>query len=267
MNDLEDKLTDLFCWAAKVPGPTPDVTAVYRDASAPAPSVGSVDAPALLDLTPRSPGPGRRLRGPLVAAGVLAAVALTAVVATRSEDATTTVADSPVAVAEMLGLGPEDLIPIAQVPPPPDGEHVIFERGYDVEGLDVLGLGRVNPAAFDEDPEMFPAYMRDSTCVGSSWSFGCGEHGGGRPHVTGITQGGADILAWAWSDVPTGAAVVVFTDHDGSRRWQPAREGVVYFPDTLDDPDGYCECTLEAFDAAGRSLATVNLVNNSYIED
>lgn len=160
-------------------------------------------------------------------------------------------------------------VPLLEAPPDSSDESYVWERAYRVANLAKVNVGR--PTA-----ETLGAAGRNAdeagelVCLGTNGSVGCG-HGGGpdfpRPALSGITYGGPDVLAWAWVGVPEQAVVVRFTDHDGVATWQRPIDGLVIFPDTIeDDPDGDCACRFDALDEAGDMVLSVDIRTGTYVD-
>ena len=67
------------------------------------------------------------------------------------------------------------------------------------------------------------------------------------------------MLAWAWFNVPSQAAVVVFTEPDGRITWQrPANEFVMFLDAVGDD----CGCRMDACDTAGNLIESADVLDS-----
>jgi hypothetical protein len=169
---------------------------------------------------------------------------------------------------QIPGLNPDEEVELVEVDPDPSDGLVVWIRAYQVEGLPPVNVGHPTQEFLDdahrvdEDPEQYQ-------CMGdASGSGGCSVEDAAQPSISGLTFGGPDIRAWSWEFVPEDAVAVRFTDQDGETSWQRPQDGLVIFPDTVaDDPDGNCPCRLDAIEADGAVIVSVDLETTSYVTD
>ncbi len=171
------------------------------------------------------------------------------------------------ALSEIPGLDPSDEIPIIEVDPDPDNDSFDWSTAYQVDDLPKLNVGRPtaqfleDAARVDDDPE-------DYLCMGdASGSSGCSVEDPATPAISGIGFGGSDVLAWSWNFVPENTAADTFVDQNGDAVWQRPNDRTVIFPNP--DPEGSsqsCACRLDAIDAGGEVIASVDLRSGSYLE-
>jgi hypothetical protein len=271
MNELETKLTHLFERAAEAHTAEPNVNAVYvsavRNKGGEETVHACVEEISLESGRENASRNGQRKVLAVAAAVLVLVVAAWNAVPGRSDDATTlSSATSPVGV--IPGLTKEGFVELSETDPPPNvsgsGSGVIFDHGYEIEGVAPVGTGRPDPESSSSAVSLPPG----AVCVGTPHSYGCGPAFStpDRPLLTGITEGTSDVRAWAWQGLPPRATVVRFTDHDGTIRWQRPINGFSMFQDTL-SADVVCQCRLDAFDEAGRPLASVDVRTASYLND
>lgn len=111
-----------------------------------------------------------------------------------------------------------------------------------------------------EDPE-------DYLCLGDvSGGGACSIEDPEAPSITGHGFGGPDVMSWSWVFVPGDAVAVRFVDQDGGISWQRPLEGMVIFPDTVEDPDGDCPCRLDAIGEDGGVIISVDVDSSAYID-
>jgi hypothetical protein len=165
------------------------------------------------------------------------------------------------------GLGPNEEVTLVEVEPAPSDDLYVWTHGVRVEGLPQLNFGHPT-ARFLEDAARDGEDPEDYLCFGdASGSGGCSIEDPEDPSITGLTFGGADVLAWSWDFVPDGAVAVRFIDQDGVTSWQRPLDGTVILPDTMDDPDADCLCRLDAIGDDGEVIISVDVESSSYIDD
>lgn len=164
--------------------------------------------------------------------------------------------------AVVPGLDPADEIALVEVDPEPADESFDWTMGLQVGDLPAVSVGHPTEV-FMADAHREDGDPEDLICVGSSGSIGCAPDDTAAPALHGITFGGPDVEAWAWSFVPADATVVRFTDQDGATSWQRPVDGTVVFPDTS---SGNCECRLDALDEAGEVVASVDVATSSFVD-
>ena len=165
-------------------------------------------------------------------------------------------------------MDPVDEVPLVEVGPDPDSDSFLWNHAYQVGDLPTVNVGHPTPEFLeaahrvDEDPE-------DLLCLGDAGgSGGCEVEDATNPSISGIGFGGPDIRAWSWSFVPDDVAAVRFTDQNGQILWQRPLDRLVIFPDTPDDnPDGRCSCRLDAINADGAVVVSVDIATGSYLDD
>lgn len=163
------------------------------------------------------------------------------------------------------GLEAATEIPLVEVSPDPNTESFEWASAYQAGDLPKLNVGRPSEKFF-ADAHRESADVDNWLCLGDGGSGGCSPADPGRPAVTGLTFGGPDVRAWAWSFVPDEAVAVRFTDQDGTVGWQRPAGRVVVFPDTIEDgPAGGCRCRLDAIDSNGEVIASVDLEQMAYV--
>lgn len=188
-----------------------------------------------------------------------ATVMATAVAAIGLIGGTLLLTDRPATNDSPLDLPPEQEVTLVAVPPEPSTGLYDWLRAYAIDGVAPVSVGRLNARGLAELPVDEQQHAAQWVCDGTNNNVGCGPTDQAEPNLTGITHGAADVVAWTWVDVPSEATVVVFTDHDGSKRWQIPSDRFAMFRDTLADPDGACGCRMDAYDASGSRIATALL--------
>lgn len=268
MNELETRLTHLFERAAEAHTAEPNIEAVYSSVlrNEGQAGQGRADEVALEPGTEIPSGASQHVLRAAAAAVLVVIAAVGIAVVGGSDDATTlSSATSPVGV--IPGLTEGNFVQLSETDPPPNvsGSGVLLDRGYEIEGVPVVGTGRPDPDGSSDAVSLPPGAL----CVGAPNSYGCGPASStsDEPRLTGITDGTPNVKAWAWASVPPHATVVRFTDHDGTISWQRPMNEFSMFPDTRNSPNAVCDCRLDAFDEAGRPLASVDVSTASYLND
>jgi hypothetical protein len=168
------------------------------------------------------------------------------------------------------GLAEANEVPVVETEPDASEGSCTWSNAYMFDGLPQINVGQPS-AGFMEDAARDPAAAGELVCFGDgSGSGGAAELDSPEPQISGVSFGGPDVRAWAWSNVPDQAVAVQFTDQDGTTSWQRTVEGLVrlvVFPDTIvDDPDGVCPCRFDAIDSDGVVIASVDIRTGTYID-
>ena len=168
------------------------------------------------------------------------------------------------------GLAEANEVPLVRTEPDPGDAAFIWSHTYVVGDLPPVNVGQPTPE-FMADANREADEADELVCIGGGGGAGCGALDSPEPEIMGLTNGGPDVLAWAWIGVPNQAVAVQFIDQDGTATWQrnvdrPVR--LVIFPDTIvDDPDGDCPCRFDAIDSDGVVIASVDLQTGTYVTD
>lgn len=165
------------------------------------------------------------------------------------------------------GLEAAAEVPLVEVSPDPNTESFEWISAYQVGDLPKVNVGRPTDEFFADARRESTDVVDDWLCLGDGGGVGCGPEDPHRPAVSGLTFGGPDVRAWAWSFVPEEAVAVRLTDQDGTVGWQRPARRVVVFPYSIDDDsDLSCPCRLDAIDSNGEVVASVDLEQLTYID-
>jgi fermentation-respiration switch protein FrsA (DUF1100 family) len=168
---------------------------------------------------------------------------------------------------EIPGLNPNEEVELVEVEAAPSDDLYVWTHAVRVGDLPQLNVGHPT-AQFLEDAARVGENPEDYLCFGdASGSGGCSIEDPEAPSITGLTFGGPDVMAWSWDFVPDDAVAVRLIDQDGVTSWQRPLEGMVIFPDTVEDPDGHCPCRLDAIGEDGGVIISVDVDSSSYIGD
>jgi hypothetical protein len=168
---------------------------------------------------------------------------------------------------EIPGLNPNDEVELVEVEPAPSDDFYVWSHAVRVGHLPQLNVGHPT-VRFLEDAARVGEGPEDYLCFGdASGAGGCSIEDPETPSITGLTLGGPDVMAWSWDFVPDDAIAVRFIDQDGGTSWQRPLEGMVIFPDTVEDLDGHCSCRLDAIGGDGGVIISVDVDSSSNIDD
>ncbi len=151
------------------------------------------------------------------------------------------------------GLTAENEIELIEIDPSPSDESFSWDWAYSIEGIDRVDVGRPGPdfwAAAGREPG------EEMRCSGANGGYGCSLVRDPLPDVGGQNAGGLGVLAWSWANVPTQAAVVVFTEPDGRVTWQRPSNRFVMFLDAVGND---CGCRMDAYDAGGVLIGSAHV--------